>query len=271
MLIIKIGGAAGIDYGPLCADLAERWAAGERVVLCHGGSDGANRLGEQLDHPARFVTSPSGHTSRLTDRATLEIFMMATALLNRQLVERLRGLGVNALGLSGLDGGLLSGTRKSTIRIVENGRQRMIRDDWTGTVESVNAALLGTLLDAGYLPVIAPRSPSMLNGSPAALRAESLLLLTNVPGLLREFPDESTLIGRLPAGELEANLGVAQGRMKKKLLGASEALAGGVARVIIADGRAARPVSNALDGAGTHIEARSQKSEVRSQSPDSSS
>jgi [amino group carrier protein]-L-2-aminoadipate 6-kinase len=266
MLIIKIGGAAGIDYGPLCADLAERWAAGERVVLCHGGSDGASRLGEQLDHPARFVTSPSGHTSRLTDRATLEIFMMATALLNRQLVERLRGLGVNALGLSGLDGGLLSGTRKSSIRIVENGRQRIIRDDWTGTVESVNAALLGTLLDAGYLPVIAPLGVSAA-GEPfnidgdrgaamvaAALRAESLLLLTNVPGLLREFPDESTLIGRLPAGELEANLGVAQGRMKKKLLGASEALAGGVARVIIADGRAARPVSNALGGAGTHIE-----------------
>ena len=276
MLIIKIGGAAGIDYGPLCADLAERWAAGERIVLCHGGSDGANRLGEQLDHPARFVTSPSGHTSRLTDRATLEIFMMATALLNRQLVERLRGLGVNALGLSGLDGGLLSGTRKSTIRIVENGRQRMIRDDWTGTVESVNAALLGTLLDAGYLPVIAPLGVSAA-GEPfnidgdrgaamvaAAMRAESLLLLTNVPGLLREFPDESTLISRLPASQLEATLGVAQGRMKKKLLGASEALAGDVGRVIIADGRAEQPVSAALAGAGTHIvEVRSQESEVR--------
>ncbi len=265
MIVVKIGGAAGIDYGPLCADLAGLVAAGERIVLCHGGSDGASTLGERLDHPPRFVTSPSGHTSRLTDRATLEIFMMATALLNRQLVERLRGLGVNALGLSGMDGGLLQGARKASIRIVENGRQRIVRDDWTGTVEQVNAPLLTTLLDGGYLPIIAPLAvgaagePLNIDGDrgaamvAAALAAETLLLLTNVPGLLREFPDEASLIAQLPAAELEATMAVAQGRMKKKLLGAGEALSGGVRQVVISDGRREQPISAALAGAGTHI------------------
>lgn len=265
MLVIKIGGAAGIDYGPLCADIASLISRGERIVLCHGGSDGANTLGERLDHPPRFVTSPSGHTSRVTDRATLDIFMMATALLNRQLVERLRGLGLDALGLSGMDGGLLRGTRKATIRIIENGRQRVLRDDWTGTVEHVNTPLLTTLLEGGYLPVLAPLAvsdagePLNIDGDrgaamlATALEADTLLLLTNVAGLLRAFPNETTLIPQLAAADLATTLDVAQGRMKKKLLGASEALAGGVRRVIISDGRAEQPVSTALAGAGTHI------------------
>ena len=265
MLVVKIGGAAGIDYAPLCADLAELVARGERIVLCHGGSDGASRLGERLDHPPQFVTSPSGHTSRVTDRTTLEIFMMATGLLNRQLVERLHSLGINALGLSGLDGGLLRGNRKSMIRVVENGRQRIIRDDWTGTIEHVNTALLGLLLDAGYLPIVAPlaisgagealnidadRGAAMIA---AAFGAATLLLLTNVPGLLRHFPDEASLIHQIPAAELESLRDVAAGRMKKKLLGAQTALDGGVRRVIIGDGRRDQPISAALVGAGTHI------------------
>lgn len=265
MIVVKIGGAAGIDYAPLCKDIAELWRRGTRIVLCHGGSEGANTLGERLNHPARFVTSPSGHTSRLTDRTTLDIFMMATALLNRQLVERLRGIGINALGLSGIDGGLLLGTRKNTIRIIENGRQRMIRDDWTGTVESVNTQLLTTLLDAGYLPVIAPLAVSKA-GEPlnidgdrgaamvaAALEAETLLLLTNVSGLLRVFPDETTLIRHMSIEDLPAALDLAHGRMKKKMLGTQTALVRGVRHVIIGDGRLESPIQSALGGAGTHI------------------
>ncbi|GAA5530039.1 [LysW]-aminoadipate kinase [Herpetosiphon gulosus] len=267
MLVIKIGGAAGIDYSNLCADIAGLAAQGQPIVLFHGGSDGANTLGEQLGHPPRFITSPSGHTSRQTDRRTLEIFMMATALLNRQFVERLRGLGVNALGLSGIDGGLLQGTRKTNVRAVENGRVRVIRDDWTGSIDQVNRGLLQTLLSAGYLPVIAPLAVSKA-GEPlnidgdrgaasvaAALEAETLLLLTNVSGLYRNFPDESSLIDRLPRTELaQATEKLAQGRMKKKLLGAQTALEAGVHRVIIGDGRRDQPISAALAGHGTIIE-----------------
>ncbi|MBV9788772.1 MAG: [LysW]-aminoadipate kinase [Chloroflexi bacterium] len=265
MLVIKIGGAAGIDADALCHDIAALWRDGQPMIVVHGGSDETNRLAEQLDHPPRFVTTASGHTSRYTDRRTLEIFAMATAAINRALVERLQSLGVNAIGLSGLDGRLITARRKDTIRVVENGRQRILRDDWTGTPQQVNAELLRLLLAHGYLPIVAPLATSeqgaMLNvdGDRAAaalagaLEAESLLLLSNVAGLLRRFPDESTLVPQIRRGELEAASDWAQGRMKKKLLGAAEALNGGVTRVIIGDGRRANPVRAALDGAGTTI------------------
>jgi acetylglutamate/LysW-gamma-L-alpha-aminoadipate kinase len=219
-----------------------------------------------LGHPPRFVTSPSGYTSRYTDRETLEIFMMAYAgKVNKLIVERLQRLGVNAVGLSGLDGRLLEGKRKAAIRIVEDGKQKVLRDDWTGTVERVNAGLLVALIEGGYLPVIAPLASSAegeavnVDGDraaaavAAALGAEALLLLSNVPGLLRAFPDESTLIARIERGAVEEYLPLAQGRMKKKVLGAAEALAGGVGRVILGDARVVQPISRALAGQGTVI------------------
>jgi acetylglutamate/LysW-gamma-L-alpha-aminoadipate kinase len=266
MHVIKVGGSAGNNYDALCDDLAARHAHGEALVLVHGGSDETNRLGELTGHPARFVTSPSGYTSRYTDRRTLELFMMAAGgLVNKSLVERLQARGCNAIGLSGLDGRLLEGKRKATIRIVEEGRQRLLRDDWTGTIERVNATLLHTLLDAGYLPVVAPLACSEAGEAlnvdgdraaaaiGAALGADTLLLLSNVPGLLRAFPDETSLIPSIPRAEIEAFLPFAEGRMKKKLLGAQEALAGGVGRVVLGDARAPGSVSAALDGKGTVI------------------
>ena len=109
MIVIKVGGSAGIDYDALCDDLAALWQNARRLVLVHGASDETNRLAEALGHPPRFVTSPSGYTSRYTDRETLQIFMMAAGKLNATLVERLLGRDVNALGLSGLSGRLLTG------------------------------------------------------------------------------------------------------------------------------------------------------------------
>ena len=267
MVVVKVGGGAGIDYDALCADLADLWQAGTRLVLVHGGSHETNLLAERLGHPPRFVTSPSGFTSRYTDRATLEIFMMAYAgKINKLIVERLQRRGVNAFGLSGLDGRLLEGRRKATIRVVEEGRQRVLRDDWTGTVERVNKGLLHTLLEHGYLPVVAPLACSFdgeavnVDGDRAAaaiaagLGARALLLLSNVPGLLRAFPDEATLIPHIERVAIEGFLPVAQGRMKKKVLGAAEDLAGGVGQVVLGDARLDRPVSRALAGQGTVIE-----------------
>jgi acetylglutamate/LysW-gamma-L-alpha-aminoadipate kinase len=86
-----------------------------------------------------------------------------------------------------------------------------------------------------------------------ALQAETLVLLTAVPGLMAKFPEESSLITHLSAAQLEGALDAAQGRMKKKVLGAQEALAAGVGQVIIADGRIAAPISSALSGKGTVI------------------
>lgn len=266
-VIVKIGGGAGIDPAALCTDLALLYQSGQRLVLVHGTSHAANDLGARLGQPPRFVTSPSGYTSRYTDRTTLEIFMMAAAgLVNTTLVEALQAAGANALGLTGVSGRLLGGTRKATIRIIEDGRPKTLRDDWTGTVDSVNTPLLTTLLDAGYLPVIAPLAVSAqgealnIDGDraaaaiAAALGAEVLLLLSNVPGLLASFPDETSLIGHIPRADVEPFLAVAQGRMKKKVLGAAEAVAAGVGRVVIGDARRAQPVRDALAGCGTVIQ-----------------
>lgn len=263
-LVTKLGGAEGIDIPAFCADAAEVVRSGRPLVIVHGGSHNTNMLSEQLNHPPVFITSPSGHTSRRTDRRTLEIFQMACrGQLNQRIVEELQRRGVNAVGLSGMDGRLWEGSRKSTVRAVVDGRVMMIRDDYTGTVDRVNTGLIRTLLEAGFTPVISPPAIST-DSEPinvdadraaamtaAALGAETLLLLSNVPGLLREFPDESTLIPTVARGEIERFAGFAQGRMKKKVLGAGEALAGGVGRVVIADARAATPIRSALAGAGT--------------------
>ena len=88
----------------------------------------------------------------------------------------------------------------------------------------------------------------------SSLQADTLLLLTAVPGLMKNFPDESTLIRQLSISQISAASEAAQGRMKKKILGAEEALKGGVGRVIIADGRIQNPISNALSGNGTVIQ-----------------
>ncbi|MPY66435.1 [LysW]-aminoadipate kinase [Deinococcus sp. SDU3-2] len=262
-LVIKIGGAEGMDQQALCHDLAAQWHSGRSLVVVHGGSAETDALAAALGHPSRTLTAPSGHVSRYTDRRTLEIFAMATARVNRLLVETLQGLGVNALGLSGADGRLLRARRKEVQRSVEGGRVRLVRDDWTGTVTAANGELLRLLLDAGYLPVIAPLAISdrgeLLNvdGDRAAaavagaVGAGTLLLLSNVPGLLRSYPDEGSLVGHVPAHGVEEALGWAQGRMKRKVLGAGEALTAGVPTVVIGDGRRAAPVGDALAGHGT--------------------
>jgi [amino group carrier protein]-L-2-aminoadipate 6-kinase len=267
VIVVKLGGTEGVDFSAICTDAVGLLKQGRQLVFVHGGSAEANSLGESLGAPPKMITSPSGYTSRYTDRRTLEIFLMAVnGKVNSLLTEQLQKLGVNAFGLCGLDGRLLQATRKDSIQSVENGKRKIIRDDYTGKIEYVNSDLLHMLLDAGYLPVIAPvavsekgealnvdadRAAAMVA---SALQAETLVLLTAVPGLLRNFPDESTLIRQLSQSGLAAASEAAQGRMKKKVLGAEEALRGGVSRIIIADGRIQNPISNALAGNGTVIQ-----------------
>ncbi len=267
IIVVKLGGTEGVDFSAICADAVELLKQGIKLVFVHGGSAEANALGEGLGAPPKMITSPSGYTSRYTDRKTLEIFLMAVnGKVNSLLTEQLQMLGVNAFGMCGLDGRLLQAVRKESVQSIENGKRKMIRGDYTGRIEHVNSDLLHMLLSAGYLPVIAPvavsekgealnvdadRAAAMVA---SALKAKTLLLLTAVPGLMKNFPDESTLIRQLPQSQLSAASEAAQGRMKKKVLGAEEALKGGVSRVIIADGRIQNSISNALSGKGTVIE-----------------
>src|SRR5664279_25396 len=121
MILIKMGGAEGVNLDAICQDVAALVKQGQAVVMVHGGSAETNAISTQLGHPPRFVTSTSGFTSRYTDRQTLEIFAMVTAgKINTLLVERLQKFGVNAFGLSGVDGRVMVAKRKDAVRIIEN-------------------------------------------------------------------------------------------------------------------------------------------------------
>jgi acetylglutamate/LysW-gamma-L-alpha-aminoadipate kinase len=266
MIVIKVGGGKDIDVDAVCDDLAALRQENRQLLLVHGGAETTNEVATALGHPPQFLESESGYTSRRTDRRTLEIFeMVYCGQLNKMWVEKLQTRGVNAVGLSGLDGRIFEGRRKDTLRVRMGGRRVVVRDDWTGTVDAVNTGLLRLLLDAGYLPVLTPPGSSErgeainVDGDRAAAAvagafgAEALVILSNVPGLLARFPDESSLIPEIPRARAAEFLEVAQDRMKKKVLGAVEALEDGVRKVIFADGRRQRPITAALGGAGTHL------------------
>lgn len=266
MIVIKVGGGKDLNIDAIVADVAALHAAGKPLLLVHGGAETTNEVAEQLGHPPEFVTSESGYVSRRTDRRTLEIFeMVYCGQLNKMWVEKFQRAGVNAVGLSGLDGRIFEGKRKDTLRVRINGKRAVLRDDWTGTVERVNTGLLRLLLDAGYFPVLTPPGASEqgeainVDGDraaamvAAAFHAEALVILSNVPGLLRNYPDESTLIRAIPRAKADDFMQYAEGRMKKKVMGAVEAISEGVQRVIFADGRIESPISQALAGGGTQI------------------
>src|SRR5437867_6420894 len=255
MVVVKVGGADGNDIDNVLIDLAPR----KDFVLVHGGSKEVDSLAAALGRPPKFLTSPSGVVSRYTDAQTMEVFTMALAgKLNTQIVARLQSMGTKALGLTGADGGLLVGRRKEAVKAVDNGRTMLVRDDHSGTIEQVNVELLDVLLKNGYVPVVCPPALTaqgeLINTDAdrvaakiaGALKADTLLLFTNVPGLLREPSDLSTLIKRVPRLELEYFMNFAYGRMKKKLIAAKDALEAGVGKVIIAFSNGEDPIERAL-------------------------
>jgi acetylglutamate/LysW-gamma-L-alpha-aminoadipate kinase len=264
MIVIKIGGGAGINHRAIFEDLRRLREGGQRAIVVHGANHELARVAARLGHMPRFVRSVSGHESRYTDPEAMEIFQMVyCGKVNKTLVTLCHAVGVNAVGLSGVDGRLLFGHRKQALRVVENGRRRIIRDDLTGKVESVNTGLLAMLLSHGYVPLICPPALSHeceainVDGDRAAamiaaeMRADRLIILSAVPGLLRDPQDDSTLIRDIPVRAIGACEHFARGRMRKKIMGAAEALASGVSEVIIADGRTEHPLEHALNGHGT--------------------
>lgn len=268
LYIIKLGGSAGINHAAAIIDIADLVRRGEQVVLLHGCSFAADQLAGELGEQVRYVTSVAGVRSRYTNARMLRIFTMAAAQVNSGLVLALQREGARALGLSGLDGGVLRGTRKDVLRVVEDGRQRVLRDDYTGRLGSVNASLLHLLLDHDYVPVIAPLALGLsgdtldavnVDGDRAAalvaasLGASTLIILSNVPGLLADPADEGSVLTRLTLDEIDEREAAVTGGMRRKLIGAREALGGGVRRVILADGRGEHPVRAALAGRGTVI------------------
>ena len=135
MIVVKVGG--GTSSISTRSSLNRR--AAREGTSCSSSTAARRRptpWPKRSGHPPEFVTSETGHVSRRTDRRTLEIFeMVYCGQLNKMWVEKLQRAGVNAVGLSGLDGRIFEGTRKDTLRIRVDGRRMVLRDDWTGTVE----------------------------------------------------------------------------------------------------------------------------------------
>jgi acetylglutamate/LysW-gamma-L-alpha-aminoadipate kinase len=168
--------------------------------------------------------------------------------------------------LTGLDGGLITGRRKSAVRYVEGGKTRIMRGDNTGKVTSVNGSLLKDLLGSGYLPVVTipigdENDHGPLNADcdrvaaavAGTLKADKLVLLTNQPGLLKDPEDPGTLIRQIPAGSIDDHMKYARGRMKRKMIGAKEAIDGGVSNIFISSSEIRDPITTALEGGGTSI------------------
>jgi len=264
VLIVKVGGG-NLDLDAVATDLA---SLGRPFVLLHGANKLRDTVAAALGNPTRVVESLSGYSSVLTDEQAIDALLAAYAgIRNKRLVEALRRAGVNAFGLTGLDGGLVRGERGPGIRTVQDGRKLLLRD-LSGKPRHVDGRLLRTLLSDGYAPVvtvpIAGEDGAALNTEnddvlallAAELRATDVVSLIEAPGLLAEAGDPSTVVRDLEPDELETWEARVEGRMKRKIraLRTLFTLAPHPGPVVrIADGRTERPVSDALAGAGTRV------------------
>ncbi len=266
MLFVKIGGGNQINIDAVSADVATLLAKGEQVVIAHGASATRNELASQLGVPTKTITSPSGVSSVYTDDKAIEVFLMAYAgLVNKKIVASLQKHGVNAVGLSGIDGRLWEAKRKEVVYSVEGGKTKMIKDNLTGKVERVNTGLVQLLIDNGYTPVICPPALSFEreivntdNDFATAVLAEALgirdmVILFEAAGMLKDVNDPESVVHEIKKEALEEYLPYAMGRMKKKLLGTQNAFARGIQTIYWGDGRIAEPILSALAGNGTVI------------------
>jgi len=267
-VVVKIGGAKAVDPAGAVGDVARLVADGREVVVVHGGSTVVDETIERLGMEPEYVESASGVTGRFTDAEAMEAFTMAMAgKLNTELTALFREAGVDAVGLSGVDGGLLSGPRKSAVRVVEDGKKKIRRGEHSGRIESVNADLLSGLLDDGYTPVVSPPmegkesdggvTPVNADADRAAAAVAGalgadLVLLTDVAGVYADPDDPDTRIeSAATPDELAAVEDAAEGFMGKKVMAAKEALSGGSGRVVVADANVGDPIVAALGGEGT--------------------
>ena len=256
MITIKIGGSVVDNLHPTTISDIKKVAETEGVVLVHGGGKEVTKVCEQLGKEPKFVTSPSGIKSRYTDKETAEIFtMVMSGRINKTKVRMLQQNGINAVGLSGVDGKVIEAERKKKLLIVnEKGRKQAIDGGYTGKISKVNAPLIKSLLDQGLTPVISPIAISEeseflnVDGDRAAayvagaIKSDKVLFITNVDGLLMD----DKLVQKLTlaeAKEIRPKIGPG---MEKKILAATEALDMGVKEALIGNGQKENPISSAI-------------------------
>lgn len=262
LLIVKIGGGASINLDGIARDLG---GLSGPFVIVHGANALRDSLARRLGVEKRVLTSVSGHESVQSDRDLIDVMLMAYAgVRNKRIVELLQGHGVNAVGLTGLDGALVRGRRNRGIRVREGGKT-LIKRDLSGKPAEVNRKLLGLLLGGGFTPVVTvpliDEHNAAINSEnddvaallSAELGPECVIQLIEAPGFLEDPDDPASVVARLSRTELARRESEARGRMKRKLLALQRVVESGTTRVVIADGRIERPVSEALAGRGTVI------------------
>ena len=256
MITIKIGGSVVDNLHPSTIDDIKKVVEQEGVILVHGGGKEVTKVTEQLGKEPKFVVSPSGIKSRYTDKETSEIFtMVMSGRINKTIVQMLQKNGINAIGLSGMDGKTIEANRKKKLMIMnEKGRKQVIDGGYTGKISNVNSDLIKTIMDKGYTPVISPIAISEeseflnVDGDRAAanvaghVKADKVLFITNVDGLLME----DKLVEKLSLKEAKEIMPKIGFGMEKKILAATEALEMGVTEALIANGQKENPISSAI-------------------------
>ena len=271
-VVVKLGGeimrhAEALDA--LGADVAALTAAGQPLVLVHGGGPQADALAARLGHRVRKVAG-----RRITDDDALEVAKMVYGgSINLELLGVLTGHGARPVGLSGVDGGLVRVTRRPPVRVAapEGGVEEEVDFGHVGDVAGSDPALLHLLLGAGYVPVVASlaadeggalynvNADTIATTIARALGAPALVLLTNVPGILRDPANPATRLPVVDPAQIAALIadGTISGGMLPKVQNALDALGGGVPEVWILDGTAPHSLRDALagPGAGTRVTA----------------
>lgn len=268
-MVIKIGGHAMVNEKVLestIKDILLLYFVGIKPIVVHGGGPEITEKMEKLGIKPKFVDG-----LRVTDRETMEIVeMVLDGKINSKIVTTFIKYGGRAVGLSGKDG-LLIIARKKIIRKRKNGEEVEIDLGFVGETEYVNPEILRVLIDHGYIPVVSPVA-SDLEGNTyninadivaghiaSAIRAKKLIMLTDVPGILRDLKDPNSLISRMRVEELERMLeeGKIAGGMIPKVEAVLKALRGGVERAHIIDGSKEHAILLELftkEGIGTMVE-----------------
>jgi len=256
MIVIKIGGSVvdGLHESTM-HDLKDI-VSHEKVILVHGGGKEVTSIAEKLGKEQKFVVSPGGIRSRYTDKETAQIYtMVMSGKINKEIVLMLQKNGINAIGLSGVDGGIIKAERKKKLIIVdERGRKVAIDGGYTGKITTVNSSLLQSVIESGYVPIVSPVALSeefdLLNvdGDRAAayvagsVKADRVIFITNVNGLMMD----NKLVTKLTVSEAKKILPKIGFGMEKKVLACTEAVRMGVKEAIIASGQVSNPISSAL-------------------------
>ena len=229
MITIKIGGSVVDDLHTSVIQDIKKTALERGLIIVHGGAKEVSSVSKQLGKEPKFVTSPSGIKSRYTDAQTSEIFTMVMAgRIGKNIVRILQKNGINAVGLSGIDGRLIQAERKKRLLIInEKGRKQVIDGGYTGRITNVNSSFIEHLVKNKMVPVISPVAVSEesdflnVDGDRAAAyvagstKSECVIFVTNVDGLL---DDDKNLVKHLDLKRAKEILPTIGPGMEKKIL-----------------------------------------------------